>query len=307
MLGTTTLNGFVLDDLKGRVNGLRVDKQDLEDQVRARESEVAALSSAVATLSPALVQGRLAGRDVVVVTLPGAPSGTRDAVTGLLARSGATLEAVVAVQSSLVTPGDPAALATTLTDLGAGGATAATASQAAAMLLGGTLVARPVAAATPAPGPSASPSPSGAPSSLAAVLGGLADQGLVSVDGTLTGPTPLLVVLTSAAPEKPARDFALALATAADTRGGAVVMAAPSADASTPAEDTVMAALRADGGPGGRVSGVDDADSEAGQLAVVLALVAESRGGSGQYGTAAGADAVLPRVPMPAVSATPAS
>ena len=83
----------------------------------------------------------------------------------------------------------------------------------------------------------------------------------------------------------------VALASALDTQGDGAVLAGDTASAGS---GGLIKAVRDDASASRSVSTVDDADSAIGQLTVILGLAEQSRGRTGHYGTAAGADAIAP-------------
>ena len=121
----------------------------------------------------------------------------------------------------------------------------------------------------------------------AEVIAGLHELGAVRLDGTPGRQAELAVVLTGPR-ERPSAEAAVtALVQALDAAGRA--RCSPARDAPVARG---LAALRA---TRGGASSVDSADSPAGQVSLVLALVEQLAGGKGAYGAAAGgATAVLP-------------
>jgi hypothetical protein len=144
----------------------------------------------------------------------------------------------------------------------------------------------------------------------------LAEAGFVDIepsDGTtasvLAAPPPgaHVLVLWSSDAEVTTERVALPLVRALAAHPGApVVVAAPSApvesDPGAEAERplTLVPAIRAEETLAGAVSTVDNVDTFPGHMAAVLAIELEGRGAHGHFGTADGAQRLLPAAPEPA-------
>src|SRR3954467_7455438 len=62
VIGTTQLNGPILDDLRGQVSSLEQDKRDLEDSTQQLQAQQDTDDAFTAAIAPALVNGTLTGR-----------------------------------------------------------------------------------------------------------------------------------------------------------------------------------------------------------------------------------------------------
>nr|WP_218859375.1 copper transporter [Petropleomorpha daqingensis] len=290
VIGTTQLNGKVLDDLRGQVSSLEQDKRDLEDntqQLQGQQDEADAFETAVA---PALVDGSLNGRSVVlVVTDDQVSSDTVDEVTALIGQAGGTVSGTIRLAPAYSDPAKTSALENYVT--GGGLPTSVTlpaggdAGQLAASVLAQVLMTKVT-----------DPPPSTA--DLSSVLAGLTSLKVLSADSASVTPANFAVVLTAGAfkgDDADQRNSALAeLAAALDAAGeGAVV----SGDAASAADQGLVGVLRNDPTTSAAVSTVDNVDSIAGQISTVLALGSEGDGTSGKYGT--GQD-TQPVPPVPA-------
>jgi hypothetical protein len=134
-------------------------------------------------------------------------------------------------------------------------------------------------------------------------LAGLKTANLVSLSPAHPVPATVAVLVAGDAPGRPTKDdqaaatALTALARELDLAGSGTVVAG-SAAADAPAG--VVASIRADGVTKRVVSTVDDADTESGRIRLVLALAAELRAASGQYGVGPGANAPVPSpAPLP--------
>ena len=292
VIGTTQLNGGVLDNLQGQVSSLEQDKRNLEDgtkQLKAQQSAGAAFDTAVA---PVLVSGALAGSSVlVVVANDGVSADTVRGITALVSQAGGTLSGTVRLQPEY---SDPAMVSTLGSYLSSGGLPAGIqlpasgdAGQLVATLLGDVLM-------IPRSG---TPAGTGAISS---VLAGLKALGVLSQDGSQVTPANYALVLTSGDLQGAGADQRTAtlvqLAAALDAAGSGAVLAGDSVSAKSTG---LVGVVRADPTTSVAVSTVDNVDTINGQISTVLALGQEGAGTSGKYGT--GQDA-QPVPPLPAAT-----
>ena len=70
VIGTTALNGQILDDLESQVDALETDKRSLEDRSQTLQSRVDSTDQFQAAVAPALVEGALAGTTVTLTEAP---------------------------------------------------------------------------------------------------------------------------------------------------------------------------------------------------------------------------------------------
>ena len=281
VIGTTQLNGQVLTNLQGQVTALQADKRALEDQSRQLQTQLDDVGTFDEAVGPALVDGVLAGRSVVLVV--GADDVAPDVLEGLtalLGSAGATVTGTIRLTAGYGDPANDAAVGDYVAGPGRpAGLTPASGTDTASLtaeLLAEVLMVPPAVAGT------AGPVPAEATSS---VLAALEELGVLSRDTSSVTPADHAVLLTSGAltdENALARTTALVeLVTAMDRRGsGAVASGDPAA-----AEDGgLVQALRADSTVSAVVSTVDNVTVPAGRISTVLALAAESRGTSGEYG-----------------------
>jgi hypothetical protein len=291
VVGTTALNGPVLDDLNGRVAGLTSDKRGLEADLRSAQQRTGDEEAAVKAVTPVVAAGRLTGSRVVLVSTPDAPAGLRDDLVPLLKAAGAQVGASVRLRPALLDPANAALLDDLVArevvpglDLPSGQPAVRAVAQLAQVLVR-------------APGASALPA-----QTARRVLAAYSGEDLVDVDGAVEPPGSLVVLLGGDPPAAPAAGAAtdaatargkvlLALARALDARGGGTVVAGTTGAAQP---GGLVAVVRGDNGVSDRVSTVDGADTALGRLAVVLALQQQVQGSAGAYGSGAGAQAPLP-------------
>lgn len=294
VIGTTQLNGRVLDDLRGQVSSLEQDKRGLEDQTKTLRAEADAGAAFEQAVAPALVKGTLSGRSVLLVlTGDNVPTQTVDGVTQLIGKAGGTVSGTIRLQSKYTDPAAASSVQSFVTGPGlpAGISLPETGDtgKLVAALLGQVLMIPPQAGA-PAP----------ASTTISSVLSGLAALGVVATPGSPVAPAHFAIVLTSGVqqgPDAEAGNAALVdLATALDKAGSGAVIAG---DAGSAADKGLVGVVRADKGTASTVSTVDDVDTPAGQVSAVLALLQERQGHSGVYGSAKGAQ---PLPPVPAAA-----
>jgi len=293
VIGTTQLNGPVTDNLKGQVSSLEQDKRSLEDSTRQLQAQRDSGDAFETAVAPALVNGALAGRSVVlVITNDQVTTNTVEDVTALVGKAGGTVNGTLRLQPQYSDPSSASSLESYVTGSGlpAGVQLPETgdAGQLVAALLAQVLMA-----------PAAGPPPSTA--DLSSVLAGLSALSVLSQDSASVTPADYAVVLTAGGfqrSEAGQRNATLIqLAAALDAAGSGAVVAGDTASAQ---DNGMVGVLRSDPTTSAAVSSVDNVDTIAGQISTVLALGREGEGTSGKYGT--GQD-TQPVPPVP--SATP--
>src|SRR4051812_28606419 len=89
VLGAGPLQGRLGDTLSKEVAALRKDKSNLNDQLRAANTNISHQDDFAAALSPELVADRLTGRSVTIVRLPGSTDDMAKDVSDTLSTAGA--------------------------------------------------------------------------------------------------------------------------------------------------------------------------------------------------------------------------
>ena len=324
VLGTTTIDPLIVGDLKGQVTKLVNDKRGLQTDVESLRVQAANGTAFARAATVPLVKDQLAGRSLVIVSLPGVPSGMRDDILGLLDKAGAHVTARVTLSDRYAAPTPAARLeATVTTATPAGdGLSGTTPSQRAGELLATVLTAPTglpssppstpaTVSATPShlarsPSATAVPSPLRTPSPAATfpdpagttsrVLDAYRVAGLLSVDAPSPTPADLVLVLAPDGPpdgQLPATvdvDRYLDVVNAlAGVRRASVVMAGPT----SAVVGGLVSHLRGSGAAN-LVTSVDGGETPYGQVATIRALRARLFGTVGRFGVAAG-DAPLPQ------------
>lgn len=372
VLGTNVLSGDVLSNLKSQTNELRKEAQDLRAQNQQQQNQLNADQDFLQALEPMAVAGKLQGRGVVVISVPGASKDVRQNAVKTLVDAGAIVTAQVDLDASYDDPAKATALNSLVDSLGlsdpANAGVGDVASRAGAALASALAVApsspsvvntgsepgapkgSPAAvtsasgspsskasatdvakaSATPssttppptsAPPTSASPTPPTSGSSTGApiatrlldpasitILTAFQKAGFVKLSAQPLYYGDLVVVVGTAAPASPAtpdptRQAALLdLVSALQDTGAQAVVIGPTGSADA---GGLVAQTRGDAKLSKSVSGVDDADTTGGLIAMVYALRAQLAGTVGQYGTGQGARAQLATV-TPSPSTKPA-
>jgi len=285
VLGTTALKGPVLNNLKSRVSGLATENKGLRNDLRDLRTQSGKTDAFAGEVAPALLPGRLTGKTVTVVSGPGASTADRDAVVADLSVAGAKVVSRVRLASDFTDPKRSAeikALVSQLLPPGVQVPESTEGSVQAGALLGAVLVKGNGSAVPPA--------------SSSAVVSGFQSLGLMSFDGKPD--TADVAVLMTAQPltgsaNKPRNAAMLGFVSEFDKLGRATVLAGDTVKG----DGNIMGAVRGDDAIAKRLSTVDDVNLAAGQVAVVLALAAEVKGVSGQYGIGSGATSRVPPLP----------
>ena len=303
VLGAGPLRESLGAQLAGQVEQLRTEQEQLRTEAEQLSAQNDQLSSFVTEIGPDLVDGTLEGKRVAVLTDDTSTRTPVERITSLLDESGASEVVVIELQSTLWEPGreqeraDAVAAVREIAPavLEEGDGEELTDSQRLSAMLPRLL---------------AGEEDSGVDAALRGQLWQvLVDRSMVSVGGEVPAAVDA-VIQASAAPEELADetedDDAAAeraqgllasrtsmLGTLAGTGLPAVVSAVtPGNDASTGILRTVRGERTYDA-----LSTTDRLQESDGPVLAVLALVEQTRGGSGAYGTTADADDRLPALP----------
>lgn len=321
VLGASLLNTQTIETLDSEVDKLNQDKDDLRAELDDLTGQRDSLESFASALSPLALRDRLVGERVVIVTLPGATDDEgQDVIDGVVAdiqeSAGGEVVGTVAVTDAWVDPDEVDVLdglAAQLTrdgiELPVGTAYDRAATVLASALVGAersdpsdptdpgaTTPVTPPVTEPPVTEPPVTEEPGNGISDNAAstILEGLAAGGFIAYDERPGRATMAVVIAAPAAAEDDRTDTVngawTVLAVALDQIGGAAVVTGP---ASAAADSGLLASMRGDD-LAAEVSTVDSAERPAGQVATVLALVAELVGQSGAYGLVGDVDGPIP-------------
>lgn len=290
VLGAGPLQGSIGTQLTDQVAQLRQEKDTLRAQLDDANTSVASQNAYAAAVAGAALAGRLEGKGVVLVVGSDTAGKFADEVRQALTQAGGAVTTVVTLRDAYR---DETVAAARLT-----------AAKKAALRLGlvpsddaNTLVADVVSRVLVHTKDTAdTPEPGGAEA-----LGDLKSAGLldwsqsplrraddvVLLGGPISGTSASVTTQTAAL---------TSLVTALDSGSSGVVVAsgAPTTAAGQEVTTTLVTTIRADKQTAAMVSTVDHADSTIGAGVVVLALVREASGISGQYGISQDAQATVP-------------
>ena len=296
VVGTTALNGYVVDDLRSRNGAVIRDKRGLEAEVRDLRNQVSKRDQFATVVGPAAVAGSLAGERVLLVTTPGASEEVVRSLATLIGQAGGTPTGVLKIRDDLLDPTKSAVVDDVVAGVVPAGLDlpeGVPADRAALELA--------AAAVTSSGGDGISSD------AAAKVLGGFAGADLIDVEQPTGGalatlvPATLAVLVTGGTdgPDlddiaKQRQQIALAVVAAMDARSEGAVVVGPTTAA---ADGGLIAALRGDAGLSRTVSSVDTVDKPFGAVSAVLALREQAAGGAGRYGQGPGAQAAAPAAP----------
>jgi hypothetical protein len=291
VVGTAALNGPVADSLRNQLTALKKDNSNKRDQVDQYRNELNRSQDFATQIAPELLAGKLAGRRVAVVALPD----TSDYVAGvikMLQVAGATVTAKVTVQDKFFAA--DADSQTALLDLASqssrptipidGLPLNSDAVETASAQLALTLLQR--AGTTQA-----------AAEDVTSVLTAYAKQGYISLDekeAKATGGAEAAVIVsgTPAVDQDAAKKSQSAVTLAAQfSKNRPLVVAGDGVG-----DGNLISAVRGDPTLVTRISTVDNATTVQGQVATGLATAERMvQNRVGQYGSAAGASALVPK------------
>lgn len=284
VVGTAALNGPVADSLKDQVQALNRDNSNLRDQQNQYRDELNRAQDFAAEVSPALLNGKLAGRRVLVVALPGSQD-YADQVISMLTVAGGTVSAKVTVQDKFFDPLndvellDLAEQASQPTVPAEGLPFNSDGVETSSALLAYALQRQTQEVAA---------------NDLTAVLTAYSRPGYIAVDDEAGGDAEATVVVSGLPPvDKDAARKSRSAVTLTTQFGKdrPLVVAGDGAG-----EGNLVAAVRADPALVREISTVDNASTTQGQLATALTVVERVvQDKVGQYGLTAGATSLVPQ------------
>jgi hypothetical protein len=294
VVGTTALNGYVVDDLRSRNGAVIRDKRSLEALVKDLRGQVSRRDQFATAVAPEVVAGQLTGQRVLVVTVPGASDTVVKNLQALVVTAGGIPTGVLKLRDDLLDPAKVGVVDDLVASVVPAGLTLPSSSAADRAAL--ELAAATVSAAAV----------NGISSDAAAkVLGGFSGAGLVDVQqpagsksATALLPATLALVVAGGADGGALDDVAkqrqqavLALVRALDARSEGAVVVGPESAAGP---GGLIEAARRSGEVSDRVSSVDSVDSSFGGASAILALHEQATGGAGRYGQGPGSQAAAP-------------
>ncbi|WP_306209667.1 copper transporter [Actinoplanes sp. RD1] len=284
VVGTAALNGPVADTLKDRVDALSKDNSNYREQANQYRDELNSSQDFVTELSPALLNGKLTGRRIAVVTLPSGKDYT-EGVTAMLKVAGATVTGQVTIEDKFFDPAnvyellelaEKASQPTVPVDglpLNSDGVETSSA------LLAVALLTKPVAVTE---------------ADLTAVLTAYTEPGYISVSDDIAGAADAAVIVSGLPPidqdAAKKNQNAVTLTDQFSTSHPVVVAGNGIGDGNLVSE------IRNDPTLVKRIATVDNASTAQGQLATALTVIERVVAGKvGQYGMSAGATSKIPK------------
>ena len=291
VLGAGPLKGDIGTGLTEQLTALRAEKTQLRTDLDAANRGAAARDAFSSAVAPAVMKDRLAGKTVALVVAPEVDADlVKNATTSLLA-AGAKVGSTITLNDVWADPSKMAlrnSVASPFATLATAPAGANSPDQLAA-----TVLARAILAGT-------DHSTERLTASASAALNALKAGDLISVAPDQIVPSSSVVFLSG--PVKGSNqqdtDARLAayvqLASSLGAGGSGVVVVAKSNTTDGTRSGDLVAAVRKNSDALKAISTVDDADLPMGQGTLVLALAQQYAGGTGQYGLASDAKAILP-------------
>jgi hypothetical protein len=285
IVGTSALNGPLSDELKHQVSQLTRTNDQYRGQITALNAEANQREQFATEAAPALLDGKLAGRRVVVVSTQSSPDNVADTITDLK-MAGAKVTGTVEIEDLFVKPSSNE----TLLDLASNSPTTPSLGglpansdgvETASALLAAVLMDHQPAVPTDA---------------MTTVLAAFESASFISIDGKVTGPADALMFLApspySDQDASAENANAVTIIDELDKAGPIVVAAAGSAG-----QGNVIGAVTGDGALSKTVSTVDNINTPGGRIAATLALAEQIDGTTGHYGITSSATSLLPVKP----------
>lgn len=288
VVGTTGLNGALLDDLRDQVKGLKNDKEQLRDTAEDLGERLSSNNEFVRAMAPRIVANKLKGKSVLIVTTPGTDGEITNQVTDMVEQAGGTK----AGQIDLLDGYLDQRRATELHDY-------ATASIPKGFELEetddpGKLFGGLLALVLMQKDGGQEPVPN-ATDRLQALAGipKLSVMDMKLSDETVLADCAIVVDTEPETGDNPEAqiDMITQLVDELQDRGDAAILAGT---VQTTGADGAIHGIRDNGATAGKLSTVDNVDSAVGQVSTVLALRDRVDGEVGQYGVGADADETSP-------------
>jgi hypothetical protein len=295
VLGSGPLDEQIQGALQTQTEDLRAQQKDLRTQVSDLEAQVGVGEEFAQEVMAPLTVNQLTDRSVVMFVLPGASNDLVDTAREALEESGATVTGTVTVTDVYVDPTKAKApledLALRLVPPGVEFPDGATPIDRVGVVLARATVA------------DERQDTQEIDQRAAELLAGFQELGAIEVTGEPGRRSDLAVMIAPPAPAEDAaadpevargeNDALLGLAAALDAGGRGVVVSGPRLSA---ASGGFVDLVRSSDDRLQGVSTVDAAEATVGRIAMVLALVEQTRGAAGDYGGADGVDSVIPDV-----------
>lgn len=294
LLGSGPLDEQIQGTLQTQTDQLREEQQHLREEITSLNKEVDLGDDFAKEVAGPITANQLTARTVAVFALPGVDKGLVDETTKSLQNAGATVTGTVTLTDFYV---DPSKAQSPMEDLALRLVPAGVTfpKNASVMDRVGTVVAR--STVTPDPDQSTK-----VDQSAAELISGMQELGALEVTGQPGRRAELAVVVAPPAPTDKnvkaetvdaANAALLSLTTALDRGSRGVVVTGAKMSA---AQGGFVQAVRGSSDQAKGVSTIDVADTPVGHIALVLALVEQTRGAAGDYGAGQGVDSVVPDI-----------
>lgn len=294
LLGSGPLDEQIQGTLQTQTDQLREEQQHLREEITSLNKEVDLGDDFAKEVAGPITANQLTARTVAVFALPGVDKGLVDETTKSLQNAGATVTGTVTLTDFYV---DPSKAQSPMEDLALRLVPAGVTfpKNASVMDRVGTVVARSTVTSDPDQSTKVD-------QSAAELLSGMQELGALEVTGQPGRRAELAVVVAPPAPTDKnvkaetvdaANAALLSLTTALDRGSRGVVVTGAKMSA---AQGGFVQAVRGSSDQAKGVSTIDVADTPVGHIALVLALVEQTRGAAGDYGAGQGVDSVVPDI-----------
>ncbi|MGX6604724.1 copper transporter [Micromonosporaceae bacterium Da 78-11] len=285
VVGTAALNGPVADSLRANITALNKDNSNKRDQVNQYREELNSNQAFATELAPTVLNGKLAGRKLLVLALPGSDPYVKGVVS-MLTVAGATVTAQVTVQDKFFDPN----ASTELLDLANQSSTTTIRTDVLPANSDGveTASAHLVLALFQRVGPVQASA-----GDVTSVLTAYTKQNYLTVSDNAVGGADGAVIVSGppAVDKDAAKKSTSAVTLAAQFKDKPVVIAGDGVG-----EGNLISAVRSDPTLVDKISTVDNASTVQGQVATGMAVVERmTQNKVGQYGLAAGASSLVPK------------
>jgi hypothetical protein len=285
VVGTAALNGPVADSLKETVNSLRKDNQQWRQSVNSLQKELDMEEDFAAEMAQVLLPGKLAGRRVLVLSLPSGRDHT-EGVLKMLQTAGADVTGRIDIQDKFINPDSNSNLlelanSNQIPGLPGNGHGVETSSA----LLASMLLDRPQG------------TPAVTDGERRAVLQSYAAAGYLTPEDKVSRSAEAVVLVTGQPyvdKDSGKKDESVVKVAEQFDKSGAIVVGGMGS-----AGDNVVSVVRGDPVLVQTISTVDNANTVQGQLVTTLALVQQlNEKKAGQYGVGDNAASLLPKLPQ---------
>ncbi|MCW3843843.1 copper transporter [Micromonospora yasonensis] len=285
VVGTAALNGPVADSLKENVNGLRKDNSQMRQTVNSLQKELDMEEDFAAEMAQVYLPGKLAGRRVLVLSLPSGRDHT-EGVVKMLRLAGASVTGRIDIQDKFINPDSN----NNLLELASGNQIAGLPGnghgvETSSALLASFLMDRPQG------------SPAVTDAERRTVLQSYATAGYLTPEDKVSGAAEAVVLVTGQPyvdKDSGKKDESVVKIAEQFDKNGAIVVGGMGS-----AGGNVVAVVRGDPVLSQTISTVDNANTVQGQLVTTLALVQQvTEKKAGQYGVGDNAASLLPKLPQ---------